>query len=157
MFETYLKFSNISPTWVKSHRICLNISIIFLNVDEITNKKTIFCNFWQNEPPPPWYLSRRFRILEINKDVSKSFGILHRANEIGWNVVYHSKWHQCAKYPYFHDFLIQIWQKHVTLYHGILPMVCGLEMTYLTSSYHPQALKKNGENYFYRTLYVFLL
>ena len=35
-----------------------------------------------------------------------------------------------------------IWQKHVTLYRGMLPRAFGLEIAYLASPYHHKALKK---------------
>ena len=35
-----------------------------------------------------------------------------------------------------------IGQKHVTLYPGMLPRVLRLEIAYVASSYHPEALKK---------------
>ena len=45
-------------------------------------------------------------------------------------------------------------QKHVTLYPGMLPRVFGLEIAYVASPYHPEALKKYLRYYFYGTLNV---
>ena len=50
-----------------------------------------------------------------------------------------------TKKLYSNDFPIQMYgaigQKYVTLYPGMLPMVLGLEIAYVASSYHPEALK----------------
>ena len=65
---------------------------------------------------------------------------------------------KCAKNLYFHDFPIQMYgaigQKHVTLYPGMLPRVFGLDIVYVASPYHPEALKKNLRFHSYRALNV---
>ena len=54
-----------------------------------------------------------------------------------------------AKNLYFNNFPIQMYgaigQKHVTLYPGMLPRVLGLEIAYVASPYHPEALKKKSQ------------
>ena len=43
---------------------------------------------------------------------------------------------------FLYKYIGQQGQKHVTLYLGMLPRVFGLEIAYVASPYHPEALKK---------------
>ena len=56
---------------------------------------------------------------------------------------------KCSKKLYFYDFPLQIYeaigQKHVSLYHGMLPRVFGLEIAYVASPNHPEALEKKSQ------------
>ena len=64
-----------------------------------------------------------------------------------------------CKKTIFQFFPLQIYgaiigQKHVSLYSGILSTVLGLEISYVASPYHPEALIKYLRLHFYRTLNV---